>query len=212
MSDISRLFSIPSSHRIYFLTFFWSLALQQRHHFRALLTRAPNLVYVHYCGGGSSGFPTGPSPPGALLLCPNIRARTASAAPPGLCLLVIPRRGSATSPVGLSGRAPRPALHSQRGECDPGASSWQSRSPSFVRAGERPQDPKDLAAGREARRAGPEVAIPTPNPIAVPLRVWMEPVGPLRQTGCDALRGPGWEIPSAPGSSEKDHSRLFLGG
>lgn len=108
-----------------FHTFLWSLALQQRHHFRALLTRAPNLVHVHYGGGGgwssglpsggsgSSGLPSGRPPPAALPLCSSIRTCAASAAPPGLCLLVIPRGGPATSPVGLSGRAPRSAVHSQ---------------------------------------------------------------------------------------------------
>lgn len=116
-----------------FHTFLWSLALQQRHHFRALLTRAPNLVHVHYGGGGSgsSGLPSGRCPPGALPLCSSIRTCAASAAPPGLCLLVIPRGGPATSPVGLSGRAPRPAVHSQCSGATPEPAAGRVAAPAF---------------------------------------------------------------------------------
>lgn len=46
-------------------TFLGSLALQQRHHFGALLTGAPNLVHVHHGGGGGSGLSPGPGSPGA---------------------------------------------------------------------------------------------------------------------------------------------------
>lgn len=74
----------------------------------------------------------------------------------------------------------RALLSILRGGHAPEARCWQSRSPNFLSSWGATQDLKDLAARREVRRAGPEVALPTPNPTAVPWRVWVEPADRVR--------------------------------